>query len=369
MNPHAVIRAEARRRRKQLLESAAAQLGGSQDMNLAEFRRDLEVLDALANLRSRREWLVSGALPLALALLVLLPLWLIRQPAPAIELSARASRIVVALDGSGKLDLGKLPTVRNIRLEGLAAVSSDTAGVGYTDQAGRGTWYLEGSVNVSGMTLTPLRPTNGPAAEQLVIARRGDAGQIGVEGMMLQLSASVESTASAVWTGGAAPRKVALRNASIQVDGASSAPSKTRVFFLLGKEPAHLPVLRPRALSLRETGFDTSGRTENHSSVLDGQLVFAGSGRKHALARSTELSLDGLDGTLHVSFEPDGVRLSYAGTAKGVHLGSEASLVRDLRPSLAEWLSRDPVVPLVWSSFVFVAGLAWSVRRFVRKPS
>lgn len=365
MSPHAAIRAEARKRRAALLRSAARDLAGNGSLNLAELRKELEALDALAELRSLREWLLSAALPLAIALLLLLPLWWIRQPAPPIELTVRASRAVLALDGAGALELGRLPAVKSMRVEGLGTVSSDAAGVSFADKDGRGTWYLDGAASVSGVA---LRPLPGSSAARLVLARRGDAAEVAAEGLSLHLLASVERGASAVWSGSAGPRKAALRDANIELQSAASAPATTRAFFLLGKEPVLLPALRPRALSLREAAFDAEGRAQQPSSVLDGQLVMAGSGRKHALARGAELSLDGLDGTLLVSLEADGLHLSYAGTATAIRMGSEATLVRDLRPSLAEWLSRDPVLPLVWSSFVFLAGLAWSVRRFVRKP-
>ena len=37
--------------------------------------------------------------------------------------------------------------------------------------------------------------------------------------------------------------------------------------------------------------------------------------------------------------------------------------VRDLRPSLAEWISSDRNVAVVWSSLLFVVGLILTVRR------
>jgi hypothetical protein len=369
LNPYAALRAEARRRRKQVLQSAAKDSAEGKEVNCVELQKQLAALDALAELRSFPEWLLAASLPFALALLVLIPLWWIRQPAPPIELNARASRVVLALDGPAELDLGKFSGLKSLRVQGVTRVSSDMPGATFASKDGRGSWHVEGTTNVSHVVLRPLPGGANQALPQLVLGRRGEAAHLTVERMALELSASVEREAKAVWTDGPVARKVALRNAGIKIESASSPAAPTHAYLILGKDPVQLPVLHPRALALREAAFDIAGRRLALSSVLEGELVIAGSGRKHALARNVELVLDELSGNLLVSLEAEGLRVSYAGTAGVIRLGSDTTLVRDLRPTLAEWLSRDPVLPLVWSSFVFLAGLAWTVRRFVRRPA
>lgn len=365
MNAYAAIRAEARRRRQALLESTAHEAVQGEGIDPAEFRRQLEALDALADLRSLPEWILSASLPLVVAVLLLLPLWWIRQPEPAVELSVRASRVVLDLDRAKELDLGRLPPAKALHAEGLTAVASDAGGLRLESRDGRATWGIKGSLHVSHVILRPSAAQTPDGPPRLIVARKAEGGQVATERLPLQLSASVGRGATAVWRDGRSERETTLEEASLELSGGPA----TKLYFAFEKETAQLPILRPRAIAFRDTAFDAEGRRLALPSIVEGQLVLAGTGRRHALARDAELMLDGLDGNVLVSLEGDGLRVAYAGRARVVSLGTEQTLMRDLRPTLAEWMSRDSILPLAWSGFVFLAGLAWTVRRFVRKPA
>jgi len=55
--------------------------------------------------------------------------------------------------------------------------------------------------------------------------------------------------------------------------------------------------------------------------------------------------------------------VTFHGRAGVLALGDDDErVVEDLRPSLAEWLSSDRALALAWSTLLFLAGLAVTVR-------
>jgi hypothetical protein len=122
--------------------------------------------------------------------------------------------------------------------------------------------------------------------------------------------------------------------------------------------------MHPRDLLLRDTLFNTRGERVSFSSIEHGTLTIIDTDQKHELLRGATLSLGELKGKLRVTLSPDGLDLVFHGTAGILGIGGESDKhFRDLRPSLAEWLSSDRYVALIWSSLLFVIGLVLTLRR------
>lgn len=146
--------------------------------------------------------------------------------------------------------------------------------------------------------------------------------------------------------------------------GPRSENAGVRIYFGLDQDPIDFPVIRPSRLVLRDSAFDTSGSRESFSSIEHGSLRLTDIDRTHELLRGTALSLDELEGTLRLTLGPEGLSLNYRGRAKVIELGEDGGApVRDLRPTLAEYISSDRTIALAWSGLLFIIGLILTVRR------
>ncbi len=155
-----------------------------------------------------------------------------------------------------------------------------------------------------------------------------------------------------------------LADASLEFRGPSTVPAQTRLFFDRPDAPVWLPILGPRYLRLRESAFGDLGETVTFSSVMAGTLVLVDTGRRHEILSGAGLVLEELYGRLRLEMTADGVAVAYHGRAGVLGLGEDAEhLEADLRPSLAEWISSDKTVALVWSTLVFAVGLILTLVR------
>lgn len=366
------IRAEARRQRRALLKEIGSRIERSEAVDLANFRKQLDTLASLEALRTPLEQALRSLLPVLIAVLVLWPLWSIHQSAPSVELSARVSRVVVSQDTQEKLDLGGLGQVHTLRVEGLDSLDSDLGDIDFANAAGNGTVYLNGQSYVTGIELSPLElnePDNDDEhrpVKRVAFSKHAQLGELDVKNFRVHIRANFEQTMQVVSSAAGQTHDVTPPDAILDLKGPAVEPTRVRLFFRLGDRPVEFPVVRPRGLILRDTAFNTRGKRESFSSIEHGTLTMVGTGRKHELLRDMPLSLGELDGTLRVTLASDGLDVVFHGTAGVVGLGgADKSPIRDLRPSLAEWISSDRNVALAWSSLLFIVGLILTVRRSV----
>jgi hypothetical protein len=369
---YARIRAEARRQRHKLLERISSSIELEEPVDLNDLHQKLDSIAKIEALRSPSERALHSLLPLLIAVLVLLPFWMIHQSDPNIELSARVSRVVIFQDTLDKLDLGSLGQVHLLRVEGLDELDSDLRKIDFADAAGNGSVYLDGSSYVTDIELVPLKvfepdSNNEPVhVRRLAISKHSQLGELDVENFKVHISANFDKSVQVVTSVPGQTRQATPADGILNLNSPATIPTRVRLFFGLGEHPIGFPVMYPRDLLLRETAFDTRGEREGFSSIEHGTLTIIDTGQKYELLRSTTLSLGELDGALRITLVPDGIDVAFHGIAGVIGLGGDSEkTIRDLRPSLAEWISSDRYVALVWSSLVFVVGLVLTVRRSV----
>lgn len=362
------VRTEARRRRRQLLKDLESRLAEGKEVDFADLRKQLDALTGLISIRTPWERVVGAVLPVLCALVVLWPLWWFHQPVPTIELSARASRVVI-LHEPAKLDLGGLGLVRQLRVTGLDSLDSDEGTIDFAAAAGNGSVFIEDSVFVNRVELAPLtepeREDSRPAKPRFAISSRGQLGQMDIEQSRVKVSVLTNATRRITSSASGQVLEASPPDAMLELEGPDFGPTLVQLFFAPGERSIDFPVQHPNGLILRDSAFNARGDTEGFSSIQQGTLIIVGTGRKHELLRSTDLQLAGLDGSLRLSLRPEGVEVSFRGQAGVVGLVDHDEEVRDLRPTVAEWISSDRTVALVWSSLLFAVGLILSVRRVV----
>jgi hypothetical protein len=333
------IRAAARRRHRQLLERVRSALSRDEDANFGELTSELDSLARFAALRSPQQRMLIAATPLLVAVVALAPLWFLRHPSPQVVLSARASRVVVALASAHRLEIEGVRGVTYLRLEGLASVESD---LGHGDVAidhGSGSAFVEGSVNIARIVLEPLDSAPGPsraALRTVAISHRNGLATLDVEGYRATVRANVEEPTRLLVLIGGSVKEDTLADASLEFRGPSAPPARTRLFFNGPDQPMRLPILRPRHLRLRETAFDDLGETVSFSSVTGGTIILVDTGRKHEILRGAALVLGDLNGDLRLELTNEGVAVDYHGGAGVLGLGEDPEHIEaDLRPSIA----------------------------------
>jgi hypothetical protein len=364
------IRSEARRQRKILLQNIDASISRDETVDLGDLHKQLDTLATAEALRSPLEKVLHALLPVLLAAFALIPLWTIHQADPSIELSAHVTRIVTHQDTTQKLELGNFGQVNPLRAEGLNVLNSDIGDINFSHAAGNGSVYIDGATYLTNIELISLKNVDSPEREEayrnsrIAISKHAQLGEIDLENLQVKINANFDQPAQVVTTIPKHTRLATPHDAMLALEGPEAAPARVRLFFGLGEQPIDLPIMYPRNLLLRDTSFNTSGERESFSSIEHGTLTIIDTGQKHELLRGTSLSLGELKGKLRITLAPDGLDLAFHGTAGMLGIGDESDKqFRDLRPSLAEWLSSDRDVALIWSSLLFVIGLTLSLRR------
>jgi hypothetical protein len=365
------IRAEARSQRHKLLQRIDENISLNETVDLTDLQKKLDGLTKIEALRTPWERAFYSLLPVLISILVLLSLWMIHQSDPNIELNARVSRVVIFQDTREQLELGGLGKVNPLRVEGLDALDSDLGKIDFTNAAGSGSIYLDGPAYLTGIELVPLKTTkpanNVPIHERrIAISKHTQLGELDIESYKVHISANFDKPMQVITSGPGQTRQDTVPESILSLFSPATIPTRVRLFFGLDEYPIDLPVMRPHDLLFRETAFSTHGKRESFSSIEHGTLTIIDTVQKQELLRSTSLSLGDLDGVLRITIGPDGLDVVFHGTAGVIGIGGDSeNTIRDLRPRLAEWISSDRYVALVWSSLVFIVGLVMSVRRSV----
>jgi hypothetical protein len=219
------------------------------------------------------------------------------------------------------------------------------------------------------MSFSPLpgRENESGRKDSIAVAKRGDSVRLTAKNFRFSARASVERDTTLITTNSTGVRETETSDAMLEVSGPDAPPTNIGISFRSDQRHSAFPVLRPVKMSFVEIAYDTSGEVQAFSSLENANLTFTETGRSYELFRGASVTLDKLDGALRLELRDEGLQFHFRGTASVVTLGEDDSAAgRDIRPRLAERISRDKTLALLWSSLIFLAGLVLTVQRSIR---
>ena len=365
------LRAAARHQLRALAQKLTNDLAASRPIDFESVKKEINSLTAMAALRSPWERLIHAAAPVFLAVLVLSGAWFIRVPAPEVQVEATAGRVVLGLaepDAGSPHQLTGFPTLKTLsaqKLEGMGA--DDPAFRRGATTSGTGGAEIEGgkiTLNKIELGTTGVPPDVDARGPSLAVEKTGSLLLVGSIGLTMTARVVAEQSARVTTDFGGARIDARPPKVSLDLVGGSGS--------LVSLEPAseaaaiELPPLRPHSMSFAKRLYDRSGAQILVSTIQRGGVSFAGGARRREVPAGAVLTLGGLRGTARMRIEASAIQVTFTGQAGALGLAvAEGGEVRDLRPSLAEWLGTDRDAALVWSALVFLTGLALSVRRSI----
>jgi len=369
------IRQKARKELDRILTKIDLELSESTETDYKSLLNQLDAISRLSNLYSPLEKLYRAGIPIFLAMVIILPFWLIHQPTPQIILNATVSSLDLSVSPSEEtLTINEIGDIQYLRINGLDDMESDVGDIGFLSGEGTGSSYVDGELNISRIVLDTLDLINKKdesIRRRVAISKRQRLVRLDVQNMKMAVHAFVESDTRVVSTLGRNIRQDTLSNANLEFHSGSDNNSMSKLYFTVGEDrKIDLPIMHPTAITLRDISFSEEGERETFSSIVNGKLSFIGTGENHELLRGTPLVLGELSGNLRISIEQGDLTVLYHGAAGVLGFGENTEhITQDLRPTLAEWISSDKVIALAWSGLLFVIGLILTVRQTMNRSN
>jgi hypothetical protein len=366
MTAHGTIRAAARRRRRQLIETSAARCRDGHEVDFAALETELERAAALSSVYAPWEWAISVAVPLFISIVVLVPLWFVRVPLPEVRIVTRASRITMELKKGPDVEVGRIKGARHLIVQGFDNIRSSTLRHVRVERTAPA--HLEVVGGRSGARIhVPSVAAAAEAADtgELVVERSGARFMLESAGLPLHLNLTIEDPPS-IQVGRTVLKRppVGLNAIVVRADRSNGTQITAE------GEPSdpllEMRVLHPVGLKFHRVAFDDLGNRVTSSSILSGNIEVVATGRRRPLRRGDEVELGELDGELWLTPADGALEVSFGGTTNRL-VARSGSRRHDLRPSLAEVISKDRNVAFLWSALVLLVGTLWTVRRVVRE--
>ncbi len=136
-----------------------------------------------------------------------------------------------------------------------------------------------------------------------------------------------------------------------------------------GPEPASFEVADSVKLSLPTIGIDALSFTtldpHNHtvSGIVSGEVELLEINKQHTLGRGQWLSLAPVDPAyLSVLINKQGIAVDLQSKVSKLEAGIQGYL-RNLKPSWLQYIYHNEGVILIWSAFLFISGILWSLKK------
>src|SRR4051794_2572238 len=122
------LRREAHRQLRALTVSARRDLSAGRPVDFDAIKKDVDTLTAVITMRAPWERLIYAAVPALLAIIALAGGWLIRVPAPEVQVEVTAKRVTLALvepDAGSSYALNGFPQLKRLLAQNLESIGSD----------------------------------------------------------------------------------------------------------------------------------------------------------------------------------------------------------------------------------------------------
>jgi hypothetical protein len=218
-----------------------------------------------------------------------------------------------------------------------------------------------------------MRKLNAAAGAAVAIDLAGSSVSINISGAPSSVELNVTGTVSVggIDASGTEWRPAAFEARSLPADIGASGSGNSAIPTLLRVTPLNELILRDmpvQDLNFMRESSDVRLRDIWQSELQSATLTMTDTGEKMTLNDGAMLRLSHSSGTaISLRIVPDAIRLRFEGKVRGITLG-RGDFVRDLRPTLLEYVFHQERVGFLWGAMTFLWGLLWSARKLLVKP-